>query len=188
MHCIRQPIQAHTWNIAIILRMTLYWSRPLKLNGITAVASSVTRKWPSKSMLNAYRVSRASEKTRSKYELNAITNTNTNHAFYSLIDWILYTLIFVARLMLQSRWFRSTVIKFKMSVRMVFFASPIICFSVALHGGPATSIWNMSKPSEILVPLMSTRTIPELVEDFIIFAVWACDSMQSNSIEENVLS
>jgi len=74
---------------------------------------------------------------------------------------------------------RSIAIKFKISARMVFFASPIVCFSVALHGGPEISIWNISKPSEVLVPLMYTWTIPKFVEDFIIFALWASNRIQA---------
>lgn len=121
---------SHHSNDSFVLTSTI------KTKGITTVASSVTRKRSSESMLNEYRVNRESEKIGTMYEKMQSLTRKYKSCIHSLIDWILYTLIIVARLKLQSRWCRSIAIKFKISVCMVFFATPIVCFSVVLHGPP----------------------------------------------------
>src|SRR5438128_6771127 len=116
------------------------------------------------------------------------SSMHTHTQIYSPIPSMQNTLILVAILTSQSRWFFSTSIKFTTSVRKVFFVSPTVCTLVAFQGGPATSICQTSKPSETLVALASTSTIPELVDDFNIFAACACVSTHSKLTVPNVVS
>nr|CAG8602631.1 2200_t:CDS:2 [Entrophospora candida] len=88
------------------------WVEPLKLKGTTAM--TLTRKRPSKSILNAYKVNRASEKVEAVYE--KMQSLMHEHKLCILLTDRLNTVL------------------------MAFFTLPITCLSVALHGGPATSM------------------------------------------------
>ena len=112
----------------------------------------------------------------------------TEIALYLLITCVQKTLILVARLMSQSKWFRKIPIKFKTSIRIVFFVSPSVCKSIVLHGPPDTSICHTSCPSEWRVALESTLIMPEFVVDLVIFADSAWLSIQSKLRFKNVVS